>query len=203
MGVKNASHATADRRPDPARVCRVALGIGSNLGDRERHLRCALALLRAGGLRRVRLSPLFESDPLDCDPGTPPFLNAAVVGFWGASPEALLDLAQACERRLGRPRCHSSRTARTLDIDVLLIADLVLATSRLQVPHPRLRLRRFALAPLAALAPAWVLPPDGPTVADALRRLEHSGTGGIVRPFPPPDPNGPGPARTRGHGADR
>lgn len=97
----------------------------------------------------------------------PPFLNTAVAGTTRLPPEALLALGKALEREAGRvdgPRYGP----RPLDVDLLVYGGLTLESPALTVPHPRLRERRFALAPLADVAADFELPPDGARVADLL-----------------------------------
>lgn len=131
-------------------MARVAIGLGANLGDR-------LETLREAARRIERVAPVlarssvYETAPV----GGPPqgdFLNAAVL--LDASPpwEALLDALQAIEHELGRVRTVRDGP-RTIDLDVLWIEGVVVDTSRLVVPHPRLPLRAFALAPLLDVAP--------------------------------------------------
>jgi len=94
-----------------------------------------------------------------------------VIGSWRGSAPELRALCKEIELRAGRPAAHSSREARVVDLDLLLFGNQEIHLPELTVPHPRLRQRRFALAPLAELAPDWRLPPDGITVAEALRSL--------------------------------
>ena len=150
---------------------RIALGLGGNLGDPAAYFERAVALLAVGGLRDIRQAPLFITAPVDCEPGTPDFVNSALTASWGGSPEELLRLCQDIEQRLGRPPKHSSRESRVIDLDLLLFDTLSLASPDLIIPHPRLRLRRFVLTPLARIAPDWPVPPDGQTVRQLLFKL--------------------------------
>lgn len=150
---------------------RIALGLGGNLGQPEMTFRLAAELLLAAGVRDLRLASCYRSAPVDCLPGTPDFSNSAAVGYWPGRPAELLTLTQDIERQLGRPAVHDSRDSRSIDIDILLFADLNYQTPHLQIPHPRLRQRLFALQPLAELAPDWPIPPDGKTVSAVLAEL--------------------------------
>lgn len=143
----------------------VALGIGANLSAPLQAITQALAGLQRGGLLSLRRAPLYRTRPVGCDAGTPEFLNTAATGLWPGSPPALLALCQRLEQSLGRPAAHSSRAARVLDLDVLLVGELQLDTPALIVPHPRLTQRLFVLVPLADLAPDWRIPPGLETVA--------------------------------------
>lgn len=128
------------------------IGIGSNLGDRARNLYDGVRLLMSATRARARLSPLYETDPVDYL-DQPKFLNG-VVELDGAlpTPHALLDVCLAIETDLGRERLVE-KGPRTLDLDILLYDDLRLDDARLTIPHPRMHLRRFVLDPLADLAP--------------------------------------------------
>ncbi len=126
------------------------LGLGSNLGDRETHLRKALSLLGDAG-EIIALSSVYETEPWGYAE-QPSFLNI-VCGFrTSLSPPELLALAQEVERSLGRVRTVRYGP-RTMDVDILLYGDLVLDTPDLQIPHPRIPERAFVLAPLAEIAP--------------------------------------------------
>ncbi|GMU65302.1 MAG: hypothetical protein AMXMBFR36_15760 [Acidobacteriota bacterium] len=100
----------------------------------------------------------------------PAYLNSVAVGFGTFSPETLLAGALEVEAELGRQR-GAPGAPRTIDIDLLLVGDLVRSRSEVTLPHPRMRERRFVLAPLADLAPDLPLPPDGATPRDLLAGL--------------------------------
>jgi 2-amino-4-hydroxy-6-hydroxymethyldihydropteridine diphosphokinase len=137
------------------------VGLGSNLGDREGILRAALAsLAEIPGVSRIRVSSLRETAPWgEACRGQPPYLNAVAELHTTLPPESLLHAMQSLEARFGRTR--AGRWApRTLDLDLLLYGDRVMAIPGLEVPHPRLTARRFVLEPLVELAPDLVLP-DG------------------------------------------
>jgi len=102
------------------------------------------------------------------------FLNAAVIGESMLSAPVLLDLLLAIERRFGRERPYE-RAPRTIDLDLILYGEEVMNTSGLTVPHPRFRERRFVLEPLAEIAPGWVDPLTGKTVAELLSELRQDG----------------------------
>jgi 2-amino-4-hydroxy-6-hydroxymethyldihydropteridine diphosphokinase len=164
-------------------AARVAIGLGANLDRPEVAIRRALALLRAGGVAALRSAPLYTTRPLDCEAGTPDFLNTVACGSWRGSPLALLTLCQAIERRLGRPAEHSRRAARAIDLDILLFGERRLASARLTIPHPRLRQRLFVLVPLADLEPEWRLPPTLETASVCRdRALQAPGAASWGRP---------------------
>ncbi len=146
----------------------VYLGLGSNLGDREAALRVAIHALDAGGVRVLRRSSVYETDPIGLR-DQPRFLNLVLEAETALSPDDLLALIQRIEASLGRTR-EVRWGPRTVDIDILLFGDAVIATPRLTVPHQEMRGRRFVLEPLAELRPDLKLP-GGPTVTDALAAL--------------------------------
>jgi 2-amino-4-hydroxy-6-hydroxymethyldihydropteridine diphosphokinase len=156
------------------------LGLGSNVGDREGHLRAAIASLRDNGVEVVEVSPTYETEPVGEVLAQPDFLNAAVRIRTELEPEALLDRCKAIEAERGRALQAPRHSPRPLDVDLLLLGDLELSTERLTLPHPEVRSRRFVLVPLLELDPDLRLP-DGTRLADALaalgpgQRAERSG----------------------------
>jgi 2-amino-4-hydroxy-6-hydroxymethyldihydropteridine diphosphokinase len=151
---------------------RAYVGLGANLGDREATIRRAVTLLdELAGLSVVAVSTLRETEPWG-PVEQPSYLNGAAAVETELGPRELLDALLAVERRLGRVRRDEVRWGpRTIDLDLLLYGDLVLDEPGLELPHPRLHERRFALEPLAELAPGAVVPGRG-TVSDLLRALE-------------------------------
>lgn len=149
------------------------VSIGTNLGDRAAHLVAALRGLAAlPDTRLVAWSPVFETAPYG-PPPQGPYLNAAAQVATSLAPRALLDALLAIERRAGRER-GAPNAARTLDLDLLLYGDRVVAEPGLAVPHPRLAERAFVLEPLAAIAPALVHPQLGETLANLAARVRNS-----------------------------
>ena len=138
---------------------RAGIALGSNLGDRHAFLDQAihnLKNLHEGG--EFLNSSFLETEPWDCPPGTPAFLNAVVELETSLPPLLLLDCLQALEIGAGRPQDHGFHTPRTLDLDILYCGDLILGDSRLQLPHPRIRERYFVLKPLTEIRPDLTLP---------------------------------------------
>jgi 2-amino-4-hydroxy-6-hydroxymethyldihydropteridine diphosphokinase len=139
------------------------IGLGSNLGDREGTIRRALELLSAGDdIEVTAVSSLEETDPVGYE-DQPRFLNGAAELRTSLGARALLNRLLAIERRLGRVRGEGPRFGpRTIDLDLLLYGEDVIDEPGLEIPHPRLHERRFALEPLAELDPALEIPGRGP-----------------------------------------
>jgi len=161
------------------------IALGSNVGDRASMLARAMAEMNRAGLRVLRQSSLYETEPV----GGPPqawFLNAVVEAETDWPPERVLQTLQQIEQAMGRQRTIACGP-RTLDLDILFDGDSVLRGGDLEVPHPRLAQRRFVLAPLAELSPALVHPLLRKTVAELLADISD---GGQVRLWNPGGENG-------------
>jgi 2-amino-4-hydroxy-6-hydroxymethyldihydropteridine diphosphokinase len=142
-------------------VTRAYVGLGANLGDREGTLRAAVdALAAEPGIEVVVVSTLRETEPVGVG-DQPRFLNGAAELETSLTARELLDRLLAIEQRFGRVRVPGEHGPRTLDLDLLLFGDESIDDLGLTVPHPRLHERRFALEPLAELAPDLVVPGRG------------------------------------------
>ena len=148
------------------RITRVAIALGSNLGDRRGHLDYAASRLKSI-LRNIRVSTAFDTEPVDVPDRQPLFLNAAAIGETALSARELLEALLEIERERGRERPMPG-AARTLDLDLVLFGNQMLDEPALVVPHPRFRVRRFVLEPLAEIAPDMVDPVTGKTVRELL-----------------------------------
>jgi 2-amino-4-hydroxy-6-hydroxymethyldihydropteridine diphosphokinase len=148
---------------DPVRV---AIAMGSNLGDRRTHLDAAIEALELD-LTDLKISSYIETQPAGVGEEHGPYLNAAVVGATQLSARDLLDRLLEIELEQGRSRPYPM-APRTLDLDLILYGDVVRNEPDLAVPHPRFREREFVLAPLAEVAPDMVDPVTGKTVRELL-----------------------------------
>jgi 2-amino-4-hydroxy-6-hydroxymethyldihydropteridine diphosphokinase len=155
---------------------RTAVALGSNLGDRLGNLRAARKALV--GLSNVKApilsSAIYETEPVGCEPGAAKFLNAVFEFDYKGDPATLLEQLVRIEEALGRMRNHPENVSRTIDIDLLYCGDRNDEDKRLQLPHPRMHLRRFVLQPLADIQPDLVLPNQRKTVRQLLSEFERS-----------------------------
>lgn len=161
------------------------LGLGGNTGN----VLAAFAWVAeeiARAARWIAASRLYLTEPVG--PPQPPFYNAAVLLELGEDPLRFLSRCQRWEEEAGRVRRGTDRWGpRPLDLDLLLAPGVVMVGPRLELPHPRLAKRRFALLPAAELAPLWVHPRLGKTLAELASSLPEQGQGcQVVGPFPFP-----------------
>ncbi len=152
---------------------RTGFSLGSNLGDRLGQLRAARDFLL--GLHEGRLppavSPVYETEPVGCPPGSAAFFNAVVEIESTLEPAGLLARVHAWESGAGRQRGTGINQPRTIDIDLLYVGNIVREESSPLLPHPRMTVRRFVLQPLADICPELVLPGQTENVAAMLSRL--------------------------------
>ena len=156
---------------------RAGIALGSNLGDRQANLRAARkAIVDLSGVAPPILSsPIYETEPVGCEPGAGRFLNAVIEFDYEGDPMKLLERLVQIEESLGRERDHAQNVSRKIDIDLLYVGGMKIDNGRLQLPHPRLHLRKFVLQPLADIRPDLVLPNQVKTVRELLAQLDESG----------------------------
>jgi 2-amino-4-hydroxy-6-hydroxymethyldihydropteridine diphosphokinase len=150
------------------------IALGSNLGDRERTLRSAIASLRELGSVEA-ISSFYETAPVGLVE-QPDFLNAVVALRTALPSQGLMAALLRIEQQHGRDRSSSvPKGPRTLDLDLLSFGDAVVETPTLTLPHPSLAKRRFVLVPLMEVAPQWRHPVTGKTAAILLSELSQRG----------------------------
>jgi 2-amino-4-hydroxy-6-hydroxymethyldihydropteridine diphosphokinase len=142
------------------------LALGSNLGDRKGYLKNAIEALKQHRIQVVRIASIYETEPKGLET-QPWFLNTVALCHTDYDPSRLLEVCFAIERENARIRDRSNGP-RTLDIDIIFYAEHVIDEPELTIPHPRFSERRFVLVPLAELAPDFVDPVSGKTVATLL-----------------------------------
>lgn len=155
---------------------RTGIALGSNLGDRLENLKAARkAIINLKVVSPpVLASAIYETEPIDCEPAAGKFLNAVIEFEFEGDPMALLDELVRIEESSGRERGHARNVSRKIDIDLLYCGDVKIDNEQLQLPHPRLYLRRFVLQPLADIRPDLILPGHTKTVRELLAQLNES-----------------------------
>lgn len=150
------------------------IALGSNLGDSEIIFRQALQQLQALSTVPLVVSSFWRTSPVNCPPGSPPFLNAVALlhPVGGMTPEGLLERLQQMEKDFGRRPKVVLNEPRPLDLDLILFRGEQRQSGRLILPHPRAHERRFVLAPLAEIGPDWVLPGFFEPVRELLQKLK-------------------------------
>lgn len=145
---------------------RVYLSLGSNLGDRCANIQHVLARLAAQGVKTIRVSSLYKTEPVGYK-AQPWFLNCVAEVETDLMPLQLLRRCRAVERELGR-RPGPRGGSRLIDVDILLYESAVVRSAEVTIPHPRMAERRFVLVPLGELAAQLRHPVTQQTVADML-----------------------------------
>ncbi len=168
---------------------RYFLSLGTNLGNRKRNLALVRSLLEEKGVKIIRASSVYRTEPVDVS-DQPWFDNQVVEVDAEVDPLALLNLVKAIERKLKRVPAFD-KGPRTIDIDILLAGDRVVRTRRLVIPHPRMTQRNFVLVPLREIAPQAVHPLLHKKIIDLARVCADPA---VVRKL------GPSGAREKGHG---
>jgi 2-amino-4-hydroxy-6-hydroxymethyldihydropteridine diphosphokinase len=158
-------------------MARAFLGIGSNI-EPERNVAAALRLL-AGQVRILGISTVYRTAPVG-RPGQPPFYNCVVEIETGLAPSQVRSALRGIEGELGRRRRADRYAPRTIDLDLLLYDDLVMATAELVLPDPQIAQRPFLALPLYELAPELVLPDSG----DPIREVAAAMAAHDMQPLP-------------------
>ena len=153
----------------------VVIALGSNLGDSQAVLREAIRRLEGLAESKFQQSSLWQSTPVDCPPGSPLFVNAAVafVPAPDETPETLLARLQEIEKDLGRRPKKVLNEPRPLDLDLIAFGSEIRSTPQLTLPHPRAHLRRFVLEPLNEIVPDQILPGQSKSIRRLLADLRN------------------------------
>ena len=154
---------------------RIGIALGSNLGDRLENLRSARNAIAGFALDKgMRVSRVYETEAVGCEPGAGKFLNAVLEIEYDGDPTALLEKLIRIEESLGRDRKHGRNVSRKIDIDILYADELTVNNEKLQLPHPRMHEREFVLRPLADIRPDLVLPVQSKPVSELLAQIKDS-----------------------------
>ena len=172
--IPDADTLTGEMRP----IRRVVMALGSNLGERLTSLQGAVdAIADTPDVWVTGVSPVYETEPVDCPDGSKNFLNAVVLADTTLAATRLLDRALAIEDAFDRERSDLVNAPRTLDVDLIVVGDRRSDTDTLRLPHPRAAERAFVLRPWHDLEPDAEFPDHGP-IADLLEKV---GEQGVVR----------------------
>jgi len=152
------------------------IALGSNVGDSSGIIQRALERIAVFSLRPLARSSLWQTSPVDCPPGSPPFVNAvvALTPFPAETPETLLAKLLALEKEFGRKPKQILNEPRRLDLDLITFGAETRRTPELALPHPRALQRRFVLQPLVEIAPDLIMPNQTSTARQLLERLSSN-----------------------------
>ncbi|WP_205472036.1 2-amino-4-hydroxy-6-hydroxymethyldihydropteridine diphosphokinase [Nocardioides sp. SYSU D00038] len=169
--IVDADTLTGEMRP----IRRAVIALGSNLGDRIDNLQGAVqALADTPEVWITAVSPVYETEPVDCPPDSAPFLNAVVLADTTLAAARLMDRALAIEDAYERDRSQVRNAPRTLDVDLVVVGDRRADEPGLQLPHPRAAQRAFVLRPWFDLEPGAELPDSGP-ISELLATIGEDG----------------------------
>jgi len=149
------------------------IALGSNLGDSRVVLQRAMDMLQSLSTTPLLRSSLLQTDPVDCPPGSPLFINA-VAGLCpldGETPLSLFHRLRDMEVQFGRQPKKIHNEPRVLDLDLIAFGQEIVNLPELTLPHPRAHLRRFVLQPLSEIAPEFILPGQTKSVRELLLSL--------------------------------
>jgi len=163
----------SNQQANDGQKARVAIALGSNLGDSRTIVESALKTLAyTSGMALLRQSQLYQTAAVG--PPQPDYINACALCATDLEPHAVLRTLLQIEQTFGRVR-RERWGARLLDLDLLLYEDRVLDSPDLQIPHPRMTERAFVLVPLAEIAPNWVEPVTGRAIASLAQQVDSTG----------------------------
>jgi 2-amino-4-hydroxy-6-hydroxymethyldihydropteridine diphosphokinase len=167
---------SAIRNPDNPQTLMAFVALGSNLGNPRQTVLLAFDLLQNLSDGPLLRSALRETAPVDCPPGSPPFINAAagLAPRPGETSRSLLVKLQFLEKQIGRAPRRIINEPRVIDLDLIAFGRQILNEPDLVLPHPRAHLRRFVLQPLKDIAPDFVFPGRDKTVVQLLTELNSS-----------------------------
>lgn len=147
----------------------VFIGVGSNLGDRDKNISIAKnLLLKTPDIRDLQCSPVYETEPVEAEGGK--YWNAVWSFETGQGPLEVLEILSSLEQKAGRVRKRKNGP-RPLDLDVLFFGEDIIQNETLTIPHPRIPERAFVLVPFCDLAPDWLHPVLGKTMKQLLEKL--------------------------------
>ncbi len=163
---------------------RYFLGLGSNIGEKQKNLARAVRFLKKEGVRILKASSVYEAEPVDfsCESW---FCNQVIEVEAQMSPKTFLDLIQRIERKMGRIH-QEKKSPRVIDIDILLAESMVIKTKELEIPHPRMEKRNFVLIPFMEISPDTIHPLFGESISVLYRKSKDRS---IVKRIKEPRPD--------------
>ncbi len=153
---------------------KVFLGLGSNIGEREETLKTAKKMIAESVGSVSSVSSVYETEPWGFESENE-FLNMVLSVDTDLTPSGILGRILMIESQLGRIRCEDKNSSRSIDIDILLYSNEVVKEAALEIPHPRLHLRKFVLVPLAEIAPELMHPVFNKTILVLLKECKDDG----------------------------
>lgn len=154
------------------------VGLGSNVGNREKQIREAVERIQSSDIQFLALSPIYESEPWGVDHQTS-YLNAVAAFSTQLEPDPILSHLQSIEKQMGRTS-KSDLKPRSIDLDVLAYGNENFTRSDFEIPHPRMPQRRFVLKPLVEVCPLWIHPVSGKTPKEM---LDTCGDASWIKPW--------------------